>query len=129
MLFDSFSPALHFTSLTFISIRCILEETMTKLTRLLVLIVLTCLGLTLALSPGLSTVSAQSVKKLTTATGASDPHSIDPQLASDQRDVDLANPMFPGLTIFDQDSGQVVPGLATGWDISTDGLIYTFHLM
>jgi ABC-type oligopeptide transport system substrate-binding subunit len=83
----------------------------------------------MALSPTISSVNAQATKKLTTATGPSDPHSIDPQLASDQRDVDLSNPMFPGLTILDQDSGQDVPGITTGWDISADGLVYTFHLI
>src|SRR5258708_30361222 len=99
---------------------------MSKWTRLIFLAVL---GLTTALSPAVSTVSAQSAKKLTTATVASDPHIIDPQLASDQRDSDLSNILFPGLTFFNQDTGLAGPGLATAWDVSADGLVYTFHLL
>ena len=77
------------------------------------------------------TVSAQdSAKRLVTAVGASDPQSIDPQLASDQGGVNLSNMMFPGLTRLDEaGTKEVVPGLTTGWDVSDDGLIYTFHLI
>ncbi|MDR1828071.1 MAG: ABC transporter substrate-binding protein [Methylobacteriaceae bacterium] len=35
--------------------------------------------------------------------------------------------VFEGLTRIDE-RGEVVPGLAEGWDISPDGLTYTFHL-
>lgn len=35
--------------------------------------------------------------------------------------------MFEGLARFAPD-GSVVPALAEGWDISSDGLTYTFHL-
>jgi peptide/nickel transport system substrate-binding protein len=35
--------------------------------------------------------------------------------------------MFEGLTRFMPD-GSVIPGLAESWDISEDGLTYTFRL-
>ena len=35
--------------------------------------------------------------------------------------------LFDGLTRFTPEA-QVVPGLATSWEISPDGLVYTFHL-
>lgn len=35
--------------------------------------------------------------------------------------------LFEGLTRIDE-SGAVRPQLATGWDVSDDGLVYTFHL-
>lgn len=36
--------------------------------------------------------------------------------------------VYEGLTTFDGQSGEVVPALASSWDISEDGLTYTFHL-
>lgn len=39
----------------------------------------------------------------------------------------LANQFYESLT-YVADSGEVQPILATGWDISSDGICYTFHL-
>ncbi len=36
--------------------------------------------------------------------------------------------IYEGLTTFAGDSGEVIPALAESWDISEDGLTYTFHL-
>ncbi len=85
---------------------------------------------TLILVLALGVTAAQDdTQILIAAAGTGDPHSIDPQQASDTRDWNLANNLFPGLTTFDEETREVVPGLTTGWDISTDGLVYTFHLI
>jgi len=42
-------------------------------------------------------------------------------------DADIASVVFSGLTRLGPD-GQVLPDLAESWDISDDGLTYTFHL-
>ncbi len=42
-------------------------------------------------------------------------------------DQDLAALVFDGLTTLDE-AGQVVPMLATDWDLSEDGHVYEFHL-
>ena len=42
-------------------------------------------------------------------------------------DADLASLVFSGLTRLGPD-GEVLPDLAESWEISDDGLIYTFHL-
>ena len=55
------------------------------------------------------------------------PRLVNPLLATSQADRDLAELIFSGLTRLD-DFGQPVPDLATGWDVSADGLTYTFHL-
>lgn len=36
--------------------------------------------------------------------------------------------LYEGLTTFDGNTGQIIPALASSWDISDDGLTYIFHL-
>ena len=43
-------------------------------------------------------------------------------------DNDAAEPIYNRLTEFEQGGTAVVPALATRWEISPDGLTYTFHL-
>ena len=43
-------------------------------------------------------------------------------------DNDASEPIYNRLTEFKQGDTSVVPGLATSWDVSPDGLTYTFHL-
>ena len=43
-------------------------------------------------------------------------------------DNDAAEPLYNRLVEFEKGETNVVPGLATKWDISEDGLTYTFHL-
>ncbi len=57
-----------------------------------------------------------------------DPTTADPALAFDTISIDLVGQLFMGLTRFDPASGQVLPFLATQWQVSPDGLIYTFTL-
>ena len=56
-----------------------------------------------------------------------DPRSLDPALSTDVPTGRAVGYLFDGLTRFTPDA-QVVPGLATSWDINADGSIYTFHL-
>ncbi|MGH7863106.1 MAG: peptide ABC transporter substrate-binding protein, partial [Candidatus Dormibacteraceae bacterium] len=42
--------------------------------------------------------------------------------------IEMAFLMFDGLTFFDWDQKKVVPAAADSWDVSSDGLTYTFHL-
>lgn len=59
---------------------------------------------------------------------AGNPHDINPLLSTyNDVDRDLAALVFNGLTAADE-KGQIVPDLADTWDISSDGLSYTFHL-
>ncbi|MEJ2525393.1 MAG: ABC transporter substrate-binding protein, partial [Desulfuromonadales bacterium] len=36
--------------------------------------------------------------------------------------------MYEGLVRFKDASTEVEPGLAESWDVSSDGLVYTFHM-
>ncbi len=57
----------------------------------------------------------------------SEPETIDPGLASDQTAGRVALNLFEGLTLHDADL-RIVPGIARAWEVSDDGLTYTFHL-
>lgn len=76
-----------------------------------------------------SLTSAQEPKVLVTAAGPGDPRSIDPQQAFDTKDWNLENVLFPALTTLDEETKEIAPGLAASWEISEDGLVYTFHLV
>ncbi len=56
-----------------------------------------------------------------------DPRSLDPALSTDVPTGRAVSYLFDGLTRFATD-GKVEPGLASRWDVSADGLLYTFHL-
>ncbi len=52
---------------------------------------------------------------------------VNPLLATSQADRDLVALVFSGLTQLDE-YGQPIPDLAKDWEVSADGLTYTFHL-
>ncbi|MCG6574192.1 ABC transporter substrate-binding protein [Pseudomonas sp. AF32] len=57
------------------------------------------------------------------------PAGFDPGQYTTGTDFDAsAETMFNRLTQFERGGTAVIPGLATKWDISEDGLSYTFHL-
>jgi peptide/nickel transport system substrate-binding protein len=56
-----------------------------------------------------------------------DPRSMDPALSTDVPTGRAVAYIFDGLTRFTPDA-QVVPGLAKSWDVTPDGMTYTFHL-
>jgi ABC-type transport system substrate-binding protein len=56
-----------------------------------------------------------------------DPRSLDPALSTDVPTGRAVAYLFDGLTRFTPDA-KVEPGLATNWDVSPDGITYTFHL-
>jgi oligopeptide transport system substrate-binding protein len=57
-----------------------------------------------------------------------DPSTLDPALVTDQASLDSSANLFIGLTRYDPVTSAVIPYLAIGWDISPDGLVYTFYL-
>ncbi|MFQ6059537.1 MAG: ABC transporter substrate-binding protein [Anaerolineae bacterium] len=58
---------------------------------------------------------------------AGSPTYINPLLWQNETERDLASLIFGGLTR-GNDEGEIIPDLAARWDISNDGLTYTFHL-
>jgi len=56
-----------------------------------------------------------------------DPRSLDPALSTDVPTGRAVSYVFDGLTRFTPEA-RVEPGLAERWEVSPDGLTYTFHL-
>ena len=56
-----------------------------------------------------------------------EPPSLDPALATDSSSIFFLRQMYVGLTAFDKDAN-VVPSLASDWEVSDDGLEWTFNL-
>ncbi len=57
-----------------------------------------------------------------------EPKTLDPQLITGQPEARIAQEIFEGLTRLDAKTLRPVQGVATSWDVSTDGLRFTFHL-
>ena len=57
----------------------------------------------------------------------SDPPTLDPHLTSDTTSAGVVVEIFGGLVGFDTNL-QLIPDLADSWDVSTDGLTYTFKI-
>ena len=53
--------------------------------------------------------------------------SLDPQKSSASKDAQILGDVYEGLVGLDA-AGKPAPGAAESWDVSTDGLTYTFHL-
>jgi oligopeptide transport system substrate-binding protein len=59
---------------------------------------------------------------------AIEPESLDPQVVNGSNAGRITSALFEGLTRHDAQSLAAAPGVARSWDISEDGLRYTFHL-
>jgi oligopeptide transport system substrate-binding protein len=58
---------------------------------------------------------------------AGEPSSLDPAVAADNFSFQLLQDLYEGLTI-ESANGQVLPGVASSWNIDPTGTEYTFHL-
>ena len=56
-----------------------------------------------------------------------EPETLDPHLMTGQLEQRLAYALYEGL-VFNDEAGEIKPGVAESWDMSPDGLTYTFHL-
>ena len=57
-----------------------------------------------------------------------EPETLDPALMTGQADLRIGLAVFEGLTRFNPTNAAPTPGLAERWEVSPDGLTYTFHL-
>ena len=57
-----------------------------------------------------------------------EPESLDPAIIVAQADMRVVQGLFEGLTRLEPVKARPVPGLAEKWEVSTNGITYTFHL-
>ena len=57
-----------------------------------------------------------------------EPKTLDPSLMNGQPEMRVATALFEGLTRRDAKTLQPAPGVAETWEVSEDGLTWTFHL-
>lgn len=57
-----------------------------------------------------------------------EPVSIDPPNSYESEGIQVVRQVFDGLVDYDPETLEVVPAIAEKWDLSDDGLVYTFHL-
>ncbi|HYE51577.1 MAG TPA: peptide ABC transporter substrate-binding protein [Azospirillaceae bacterium] len=81
-------------------------------------------GAALALCLGAAGASAQTV--LHRGNG-SEPETLDVHKSTGESDAFIQLDLFEGLLTIDA-AGRLIPGVAERWEVSADGLTYTFHL-
>jgi oligopeptide transport system substrate-binding protein len=57
-----------------------------------------------------------------------EPQDLDPQVMTAFTDQNIALALFEGLCALDEKTSAAVPGAAERWEVSEDGLTWTFHL-
>ncbi len=71
-------------------------------------------------------------RALTTQTlylgNGAEPADLDPHVTTAYTDYNILIALLEGLTVIDEATSQPIPGTASHWDVSDDGLTYTFHL-
>jgi len=59
---------------------------------------------------------------------ATEPPQVDPALSTDTTSVQVDEMLFLGLTDFDDETGEVIPELATDWSSNEEGTVWTFNM-
>jgi len=78
-------------------------------------------------SSGQTSTKSKAQDTIIYAQGA-DPRGLDPALVDDGESGKIIVNVYEGLLKYNKDSTKVEPSLAESWDVSPDGLTYTFHL-
>lgn len=88
---------------------------------------LICILMTMSLFAGCGGGSVNSANQVLTYNLGAEPETIDPALNQAVDGGNVITACFEGLTRLDEKNSPV-PGVAEKWDVSKDGLTYTFHL-
>ena len=74
-----------------------------------------------------SPLSASAQEKVLNLATNAEPPTIDPALSTDTTSGSIIDNVFENLTEITNEN-ELVPGAAESWEVSEDGLVYTFHL-
>ncbi len=80
------------------------------------------------LAPMAARAQADKATTVTMAFLEAEPKTLDPQAAQTLDEFQVLYNIYEGLVSYDPKTLSPVSGLAEKWDISKDGLVYTFHL-
>ncbi|MGI9431897.1 MAG: ABC transporter substrate-binding protein, partial [Myxococcota bacterium] len=80
-----------------------------------------------ALAGAVLLVSAPPTAELRMVNGT-EPRTLDPGTMTGAPEGRIADAIFEGLTVRDPATLRPVPGVAESWEVSPDGLVWTFHL-
>ena len=86
------------------------------------------IGLVLLAIVAVSTATAAPPKDAMVIGLLAEPVTMDPPQITDLNSTRVIKRMFEGLTAQELGTYKIIPGLAQSWDISKDGLTYTFRL-
>ncbi len=81
-----------------------------------------------AAAPAAATTSTDSGKVVFRIANSAEPESLDPSQIQGVPEHRIFEALFEGLVVVDPVTAGGIPGVAESWDISEDGLTYTFHL-
>ena len=95
--------------------------------RILAFLLAAALVMTVGMGIGAASAAAATGGTLTFAQ-ETDPRGLDPALIDDGESTEVTQCIFEGLTQYAKDSTEVLPCLAKSWEVSDDGLVYTFTL-
>ncbi len=93
--------------------------------KILVALFATLCIFTVAVSP---LVAADDEKVVFRIANSAEPESLDPSQIQGVPEHRIYEALFEGLLIIDPETAEGIPGVAESWDVSDDGLTYTFHL-
>ncbi|HEX2853813.1 MAG TPA: peptide ABC transporter substrate-binding protein [Opitutaceae bacterium] len=80
------------------------------------------------LSASFTATAAPAKNQIFHASNGTEPQDLDPQAITGVPEHKLMMALFEGLASEDPTDLHPVPAIAESWDISPDGLVYTFHL-
>lgn len=86
------------------------------------------LAILMVLTALVFSAAAQDDATVNVAFAESQPNTLDPHAATSNDEFLVIRNVCEGLTNYDPETLEPIPALAESWDISDDGLVYTFHL-
>ncbi len=81
-----------------------------------------------ACKPGQSIVEQARANQILHVGNGQEPQELDPHIITGVSEIKILSALFEGLVGQDPANLDPIPGAAESWDISPDGLSYTFHL-